>query len=366
MHIGWEAKRVYRNKTGLGNYGRDLIRMLCQYAPDHQYTAFTPPFSTSLFNFQSPNLQTVTGKKFGLGEIWRQWGQTQEPAFQSLDVYHGLSGELPFGLKVPSVVTIHDVLFERFPEFYSPIDRKIHFFKFQSAAKRAQRVVAISEQTKRDIHQFLGIPLEKIEVIYQGCHPIFAQRFSEEEKAKTREKFQLPEQFILGVGTLESRKNMEVVIRALRDLDIPLVLVGGKTRYTQYLNQLIQDVGMEHRVWFPQPVQLQELAHLYQSALLLVYPSLFEGFGIPILEGLKSGIPVLTGQGGCFPEAGGPGAYYVDQRNPEAWGQTIEQVITSTVDQQSRIQMGYEWIQQFEPDHLVPQWIGLYQSLSSD
>lgn len=366
MHIGFEAKRLFRNKTGLGNYGRDLIRSLTRFAPEHTYWAYTPPSSDDLFQFKSPNFYKIQGKTWGSAELWRQWGQTTEPSFKNLHVYHGLSGELPLGLKVPSVVTLHDLIFERYPQFYSKIDRKIHFLKFKSAAKRAQRVVAISEQTKADIHQFLEVPLDKIDVIYQGCHSIFSERFSKEVVAETRAKFGLPNQFILGVGTLEARKNMGVVIEALRDLDIPLVLVGGRTRYTDQIQLRISELRMQNRVWFPQQVQLTELAHLYQSAYMLVYPSLFEGFGIPILEGLKSGIPVLTGKGGCFPEAGGPAAFYLDQKDPEAWRETIQQVVTSPFDQQVRIQTGLKWIQKFEPEVIIPQWIQLYQSLSSD
>lgn len=365
MRIGFEAKRVYQNRTGLGNYGRDLLRSLTQYAPEHQFTAFSPTSSSNLFTCEQPNYSLIHGKTWGISEIWRQWGQTHHPLFEALDVYHGLSGELPLGLKVPSVVTIHDLLFERFPHFYSAFDRKIHFFKFKSAAQRAQRVVAISEQTKADIHQFLKIPIEKIDVIYQGCHPIFAKRFSKQTLAQTRAKYGLPEQFILGVGTLEARKNMAVVIEALEHLDIPLVLIGGKTKYTEYLHQRIQALRIGHRVWFPQQVPLLDLAHLYQSAMMLVYPSLFEGFGIPILEGLKSGIPVLTGQGGCFPEAGGPAAYYIDQTQSAAWKETIEQVATLPSLQQERIKTGYEWIKRFEPEVIIPQWIELYQSLSA-
>lgn len=368
MRIGFEAKRVYQNKTGLGNYGRDLLRMLTLEAPMHDYVAFTPQRANlpALFPWDNPNFQRVSGKSLGSGEVWRLWAQTLHPTFKNLDVYHGLSGELPLGLPIPAVVTIHDVLFERYPSLYSPIDRWIHFKKFQSAAQRAQQVVAISEQTKQDIHTFLDIPLEKIQVIYQGCHTLFSHRFSEEEKALTRQKWGLPAQFLLGVGTLEKRKNMEVVIKALRETDIPLVLVGGRTSYTAYLEKLIVEYKMEHRVWFPTAVNLTELVQLYQSALALVYPSVFEGFGIPIIEGLRSGIPVLTSQGGCFPEAGGQGAYYLAPTNPEEWQQQIKQVVGDPEGQKARIQAGHVHVEKFESKYLVPQWLNLYQSLISD
>src|SRR5690554_6805482 len=161
----------------------------------------------------------------------------------NIEIYHGLSGEIPIGLpkNVKSVVTIHDLIFMRYPELYSFFDRKIHFWKFRYAAKKADCVIAISEQTKRDIVEFLKINPEKIKVVYQGCADVFKENFSSEEKESVRKKFNLPEKFVLNVGTIEERKNALTIVKAIHDLDIKLVLVGRKTKYYQKIEDYVQN-----------------------------------------------------------------------------------------------------------------------------
>lgn len=368
MRIGFDAKRLFHNCTGLGNYSRDLLRMLHMYYPENEYVLFNPRVSKRSF----PTLEGISFTEINprgmwkkMSSVWRTYGMRNEILNQRVDIFHGLSGELPLGLsgRVKTVVTIHDLIFLRYPELYHPIDAAIYRRKYKYAAQHADRVVAISEQTKSDIHQFFQIPLEKIQVIYQGCDSVFKKSYSEEVKKFLRQKYQLPKRFILQVGTLEKRKNALNVVKAIASLDTVLVLVGGKTPYFQEIEQYVATHQLSHKVIHLQGVTMEELAALYQMADIFVYPSVFEGFGIPIIEALFSKTPVITNASGVFPEAAGPGAQYVDVHQVEELRTALSQLLDHPELREELIQKGTAYIQKFSEDTLAQQWMTLYQNL---
>ena len=151
-----------------------------------------------------------------------------------IQLYHGLTNELPLGIHksgIKTVVSIHDLIFIRFPELYPYFDRKIYKSKFKYACKIADKIIAISQQTKSDIIKYFGIKEEKIEVIYQGCHPIFQKPLPTEELERIKQQYQLPEKYVLNVGTIEKRKNLLSLVKAIKPLeDINLVIVGKKNK----------------------------------------------------------------------------------------------------------------------------------------
>jgi glycosyltransferase involved in cell wall biosynthesis len=333
MRIGFDAKRVFFNTTGLGNYGRDVLRVLHRHHPEHALVAYTPGKGRVAFDlgdrFEVREPRGLVPRAFP--SAWRTVGIASDAARDGVEVFHGLTAELPTGLGrrgIRSVVTIHDLIFERFPELYRPLDRRIYRWKARSAARRADRVAAISEQTKRDLVDLYGVPAEKIQVVYQGCHAIFRQPTAPQVREEVARRLSLPPVFLLSVGTIERRKNLEVVVRALPGLPgIPLIAVGRATPYQGELVALARELGVEDRLRFLQGPALADLAALYALATLVVYPSLYEGFGLPILEGLCSGTPVVTSRGGCFAEAGGPSSAYADPRDPEEWRETLRALL---------------------------------------
>ena len=257
MNIGFEAKRVFHNKTGLGNYSRDLVRMLSQYFPENDYFLYNPKDSKKkLFEANNNNVfekkpNTAFYKKFY--NLWRQKGVVNDLCKDKIEIFHGLSGEIPRGLrskKIKSVVTIHDLIFIRFPHLYSFFDRKIHYLKFKKAAQEADLIVAISEQTKNDIVEFLNVKPSKIKVVYQGCHAVFKESFSEIECDAVVSKFQLPEKFILNVGTIETRKNILLAVKAIKNIDAHLVIVGNETSYANEVKAYIAENDLEDKVLF--------------------------------------------------------------------------------------------------------------------
>lgn len=369
MVIGFDAKRAFHNTSGLGNYSRDLIRILAEGFPQHEYLLYNPgkgrvgwnPPWTAL-KIQYPD--RWVWKK--LSAVWRQGPVARQISRDGVDIYHGLSNEIPRGIdqsRTRVVVSIHDLIFIRYPELFKPVDRKIYYNKFRYAAEHADLVIAISEQTKRDIVSWFNIPESKIAVHYQGCHAVFKTQFSTAQKEVVRTKLGLPEKYILNVGTIEKRKNMLTVIEALRDSDKQLVMVGRPTSYKTELLQYIEKHGMKDRVHFPQNVPVDWLAMLYQMADLFVYPSVFEGFGIPIIEALYSRVPVITSHRGCFAEAGGPGSCYLDPSDVSAWRDAIFRISSDPQRAEQMVDTGLEYVQRFNDDQVGKSLMALYENL---
>ena len=372
MKIGFDGKRAFHNATGLGNYSRDLLKILAAYFSDNEYYVYNtkPKKIDRLSGFQ--NLieklpESAFWKKFS--SVWRQGPILKQLKKDQIELYHGLSGEIPRGIEksgIPSVVTIHDLIFVRYPELYSFFDRKIHFNKFKYAAENADKVIAISEQTKNDIIEFLGIEAFKIEVIYQGCHNIFKEEVTEVEKSRVKEKFNLPENFILNVGTIEERKNLLSVVKSIKNLETHLVVIGRKTGYYQTVLKYIEDNNLNNRVHFLEGVALNELATIYQMADIFVYPSIFEGFGIPIIEALYSKTPVITSKGGVFPEAGGPNSCYVDPNNTDEFSKAIENILNDESLRNNMVEKGHTFVQKFNDDVIADNIMQLYRSILNE
>ena len=323
MRIGFDAKRVFHNSTGLGNYARDVLRVLSAHAPEHHYLAYNP--RPGRIPFALPGAPLEERGPRGLARLapalWRQVGVVKDIRADGVDLFHGLSNELPMGLErsgAVGVVTIHDLIFERYPGLYHPLDRRIYRFKFRSAAERARLVVAISRQTGQDLHERYGIPWSRIRVVYQGCHAAFRRPFPPEELAAVARRHGLEPGFVLQVGTIEERKNLLLTVKAVASIPgVTLVAVGRPTAYARRVREAARRLRIESRVRILSGVGTEDLAALYRLAALAIYPSVFEGFGLPIVEALASGTPVVTTRGGVFPEAGGPGSVYVDPGDPE-------------------------------------------------
>ena len=369
MNIGFDGKRVTQNFTGLGNYGRYVLKTLARFYPQNQYSVYSPKSAinhTDLQNYPSINFHHPENQLSTA--FWRSFGIIKDLKKAKTDIYHGLSNELPFGLRkagIPSVVTIHDLIFLRYPEYYPFIDRKIYEYKFRYATEHADKIIAISEQSKRDLINFFGTNESDIEVIYQNCDPSFLIKASEDEKQKIRIFYNLPEKFLLNVGTIENRKNALLIVKALKELksDIKLVIVGRETPYTAQIKDYIKSNRLEGRVYFLKNVPFKDLPIIYQLADIFIYPSEFEGFGIPILEALSSGIPVIGAKGSCLEEAGGSGSFYVNPKDSTELAETINFIFYDDERKRSRISSGYEHLKQFSDDKIAKKLINLYQNL---
>lgn len=362
------------NNTGLGNYSRFVVRALSTFYPEKQYYLYTPKNSghrDATDILERDNVRVITpGKAYQAlraTSVWRSWGVSREPSIRNLQVFHGLSQELPMGLpgRIKKVITVHDLIFYRFPEFYKAIDTAIYKKKLRSACERADTIIAISEQTKADLQEFLNVNEQKIVIIYQGSHPNFKRRLSPAEIEAVTAKYKLPGDYILSVGTIEKRKNLLVLIKALsriqKEKRIPLVILGRPTEYFKEVITVAKELKVLDNIFFPQNVPFHEFPAIYQKARLFIYPSLFEGFGIPLVEAIESRVPVITSHGSCFSEAAGPSSIFVDPHDEEALAAEINKVLFDSTLAQSMVTESYKYIQQFEPAVIAKKIMDIYE-----
>ena len=374
MIIGYDAKRIVRNATGLGSYGRTLVNDLARLNSGLRLNLYAPDKGRDDLREQ---IISVPGLTFCYPKdcylpfdkaIWRSHGIVKDLKKDGVQVYHGLSGELPIGIRrsgIKSVVTIHDLIFMRHPEFYNWIDTKIYSWKFRQTIREADHIIAVSECTKRDIMAYGHVDEDRISVIYQSCAPRFDALPDAGEQESVRLLYGLPKRFILNVGTIERRKNILLAVKALAGLpeDLALVIVGRQTTYTNEVLEYISAHGLSHRVFLLHGVPDDHLPALYAQAEAFVYPSVYEGFGIPVIEAVSCGLPVVACTGSCLEEAGGPDCLYVAPDDDEAMAAAILQVLKGAEGREERIRRSQAYIRRFEGNGLASQVLDLYHSL---
>lgn len=361
MIIGYDAKRAVSNMTGLGNYSRLVTESIAERHPTWRLLLYTPKLKD---NPRLSHLKDCHNVEFHLpppqgfsGSLWRSWGLSNNLAADRVDIYHGLSNELPLNIRsagVPSVVTVHDVIYRRLPHCYSAIDRLLYDFKYGRSCRNADRIIAVSRRTKDDIIHYYGIDPDKIDVIYQGCDDSFKKILAPEFLEQTRLRLGLPERYLLQVGTIERRKNLELSVRALsaiKDKEIHLVAVGKDRGYLGYLQKISEELGVKARIIYRHDITFADLPAVCQKARAILYPSLYEGFGIPVIEGLESMRPVIAATGSCLEEAGGDAAYYVNPDDPRQLAATIDSVLSEIKEGESipqRVIAGKRYTSRFD------------------
>ena len=338
LKIGFDAKRIVRNGTGLGSYGRTLVNDLASYplelrlyAPDQgrdQLRQQIRQQENVSFCYPAPSHLPFSKA------LWRSKGIVSDLKRDGIQLFHGLSGELPIGIRqsgIKSVVTIHDLIFLRHPEFYHWIDTKIYAWKFRQTIREADHI------------------------IYQSCAP----KFKSASAAKGGERY------ILSVGSIEARKNILLAVKALPYLpeEVKLVIVGRHTPYTDEVSAYAQKEGLSHRIWIMHGVSDEELPKLYAEAEAFVYPSRYEGFGIPIIEAISCGLPVVACTGSCLEEAGGPDSLYVDPDDAQAMAHAISQVLRGAEGREKRIENSQQYIKRFAGNDVAGQVAELYRQL---
>tara|TARA_B110000116_G_C16759085_1_gene547422 strand:- start:249 stop:1373 length:1125 start_codon:yes stop_codon:yes gene_type:complete len=373
MKIGFDAKRFFLNSTGLGNYSRDLVRGVLEEEKDNDYFLYTTGGEIDLKtkflkNHSNIKIVTPTGIYKKMKSYWRSVRLEKQLLKDGVEVFHGLSHEIPKKnklSKIKYVVTIHDLIFLRFPENYNRIDREIYKKKVEYACTTADKIIAISEQTKRDLMEFLKVPSHKIEVIYQSCAASFHHISDYRYRHLVQKKYNLPENYILYVGTIEKRKNLATLVEAIgkSNTQLPLVAIGKQTDYTKEVMDMIDKYKLGNQVALLQNVSFLDLPSIYQSANLFVYPSLFEGFGIPVLEALYSKTPVIAATGSCLEEAGGPNSIYVDPKNSDELAQQIDRVIENGELQLEMKEKGFEYAQNFNSQKQAKAVLEVYEKL---
>ncbi len=287
------------------------------------------------------------------GSMWRTFGIPNNLRADGVDIYHGLSNELPLNITsagIPTVLTIHDVIYRKLPHDYTLVDRILDDFKYGRSCRAATHIIAVSECTRKDVAEAYGIDPDKISVVYQGCAESFRKEFSPAEIDALRQRLNLPHRYILQVGTIEPRKNLELTVRALASVPEGIDPRGRGPRPsrlpTKSGTDRRGDGGAEQNTFLQEGLEGDAIPLLNRGAEIIAYPSRYEGFGIPVLEGITCGRPVVAATGSCLEEAGG-GAIYVSPDSPREMANALNAIIHGETDVESIIGRGKEHSQKF-------------------
>lgn len=339
MHIAINAHLLstqagYRG-AGVSNYSRQLLQSLGQLRgkgeTQHTFTAFV-----SATGFVAEGINLCAGSPYlqkpALRIAWEQFVLPNRLRTLHADLVHGLVNVLPLAGKTPGVVTVHDLSFLRLPDKF-PAAKRIYLTRLcHASVARARHVITVSRQTADDLHDFFQTPVSKISVIPNGVDSRFVPGDSE-CAAQFRRAKGLPERFFLYLGTLEPRKNLEMLIRAFarwrsqtqaQKSPVDLVIAGGKGWFYEQIFRLVKELDLEDKVHFPGYVADEEVADWFRAAEGFVYPSLFEGFGLPVLEAMACGIPVLCSRAPSLLEVVGDAAMTVAAEDERGWAAALE------------------------------------------
>lgn len=369
LTIAYDAKRAFLNYRGLGNYCRNLFRQLSVYYPYNRYLLLTPKDNDTYPWLHSAPMTTITPQ--GMWKLspslWRQYGIPHSIQNEKVDIYHGLSQELPHGIEKADcrkIVTMHDAIFLRYPELYSRTYVDVFTRKNIRACQTADLIIAISEQTKRDYIEFFGVDPARIRVVYQGCYEGFWQQPTAEQMQAVGGRWNLPEHYILSVGALEARKNAITIIDAIASAKIamPLVLVGrGKEDYKRILRERAKALGVT--LMLIEDATMEDLPAIYRMSEVFVYPSLFEGFGIPVLEAARSEVPIVASTGTCFEEIAAEGALYADPHDAAAIGQQIARFVEDKTFKREQVETALRHTEHFRDEAIARSMWKVYQEL---
>jgi glycosyltransferase involved in cell wall biosynthesis len=329
---------TYRN----GGISRVIYHLLSEFARDprgHSFDAFVPeaPSANGWNNVRFHATGSLTARP-SLRILWEQTAFGRELRRIKPDLLHGLAYALPVAWTGPSVVTIYDLSFLLFPKAFNAANRIYLAATTRAAARRARRIVTISEHTRRDIVRLLGAPEEYVDVTYPAVEERYRLLPTDEVHA-FRVARDLPDAFVFALGTLEPRKNLIGLLRAyagMRKPRVPLYVAGAAGWRFSPIFDTVRQLGLEGEVHFLGFVPEDELPLWYNAARLFVFPSLYEGFGLPVLEAMACGAPVITSTAASLPEVGGKAAVLVPPADTDRITQEMQRVLD---DPQAQVEL---------------------------
>ena len=377
--IGFDAVRALRNSTGLGQYGRRVLRGVLAADSGISGVLYTPaaprePYASLPAELGAPlRLPPPVWRPAGARTWWRTHRLGRQAAADGVTLFHGLSHQIPRDLPqlgIASVVSFLDLIWVRYPGLYPAVDRLSYEWRYRWSAERATAIVAASRQTALDLQELYGIAPDRIVVVPPPADPRFAQPVAEAERQHTLARNGLPPSFLLSVGTLEARKNQRSAIAAIAQLDPartpPLVLVGRDGGTRAELWRVAGRLGVADRILIRGAVRDDDLPAVMQSAAVFLYPSLFEGFGLPIVEALAAGVPVITTAGGCFTEAGGPETRYAPANDASALAEQLRRVLDDAALAERMRRAGRQHAERFAPPRLAARLLSVYHAVLRD
>lgn len=367
MHVAINAQLVsfsdsYRN-AGVSRYTYRLVEGLAQRESDQHYTAFvTARDRAAIAAFGNERLRLVAARwptaQPAQRVLWEQVALPELLRRLRVDVFHSPVNVLPMRLPCASVVTVHDLAFLHYPQFFRRV-RRIYQRTFTTrSARAATLVIAASESTKADVVR-LGVDPERVRVIYPAIEPHFRPIEDRARLAAFRQAHNLPERFVLFLGTLEPRKNVVGLLEAYAKVRAgdpetpPLVLAGAKGWYYDEVFERVRALGLEQVVTFAGYVRDEEQPLWYAAAELFVYPSFFEGFGLPVAEAMACGTPVITSNVSSLPEVAGDAALQVDPGSADALAHAMQSALRDGETRHRLAAAGPRRAQRFSIERMV-------------
>ena len=379
MKIALELQPCLKNKSGIGIYTYELAKRLQQY-PDCQLVG-------EIFNFLNRNdiTQDIGGIEFpkqictllSYG-IYRRLWHTLPIKYNSLfketaQIHHFFNFIVPPRIEGKIINTIHDLTFLLYPETMSEANLKRITRDIEYSIKCSEKIVTISESSKKDLISKLHIPDQDIEVIYPGVdYEFYATTHTANDRARVRERYRLPNAYILYMGTLEPRKNIESIVKAFslfreqsgQEMEqVKLVLAGKKGWMYESIFEQVKCLGLEDEVYFTDYVKEEDKPIIYSEAKLFVFPSLYEGFGIPPLEAMAASVPVIASNTSSLPEVMGDAGVMVEPKDVQAIASHMYDILNNDEYAKDLIEKGLQQAKKFNWDDSAQKLYELYQNV---
>lgn len=299
--------------------------------------------------------------------LWEQMAWPLLNGRYQIDLLHSMAFVTPFVNRRPAVVTVYDLSFMHFPEAFPRLQQWYLASQTHRSCQQARRIITISESGRQDVARFFNVPLNRIDLVYPGVGAQYRPLPIEQVDA-FRHKNGLPDKFLLHVGTLQPRKNIPILLEALARLkqsDVHLYLVGGKGWLFDEIFARVVALGLQDQVHFTGYVADEDLPFWYNAATLLIFPSLYEGFGMPIVEAMACGTAVICADSSSLPEAGGTAAVLFDPHDAQGLADRITAVLHNPTQQATMQAEGYNQAQKFSWQQSGQATAAVYQRAQS-
>lgn len=357
MKIGIDIQTTLGQKTGFGFYVQSLVKNLKKYDLKNQYFLFQP---------REKNRDLSTPQRF----LWDQFGVPGQARKMGVDILHQPCFSAPIFYHGKTVVTVHDLIAIVFGKDIPFFSRQYFGRWMPFTYRKADHIIAISQHTKKDLERLLKIPSSKISVIYLAAG-INSTKVEKEKIEKIKQKYEIKKDYLLHVGTINPRKNLEFLIKVFAKVrtkfpNLQLVISGKKGWYYEGLFNLVEKLGLKNKVLFTDYISDSELPYLYAGAKIFVFPSLYEGFGLPPLEAIQSGTPVISSNTSSMPEVVGKAGILLPPNDERLWVEKITQLLQNRNLQQELIAKGKKQAAKFSWEKTAQQTVEIYEKINKN
>jgi glycosyltransferase involved in cell wall biosynthesis len=368
MHIAFDGTTLRPCRTGVGYYTEHLLRHAADQCGDDEISVISNTTVETTMPLP-PHVQTHVRHSWMPRLVWMQMEAPRTLRRIHADVVHFTNGMVPLASPVPTVVTIHDMSLTMFPRFH-PVRRVVLNRPFVNvASRRADAIITVSEAARRDIVRLYGIEPTRVHVVHEAAAPSFRLIQDPSELRRVRERYRLADRFILYVGTIEPRKNLPTLLEAFArrriagDLPHQLVCAGPYGWLSDDVEQQIDRLRIRDAVRFTGYVPFDDLPAIYNLAEMFVFPSVYEGFGLPVIEAMACGVPVLTGHVEALTEVAGDAAERVDARDVDALGDAIVALAGSRDRREELTRLGLQRAATFSWARAAAETLNVYRSV---